>query len=288
VHRQAGNIVRRQRILREDLGWSIIDEESRGISTRWEVVSVEQWPYTWAPIFDCKNLPAPNQYLGRPDVPNQLLDLVDAINAVASNSRRVSRLHGHPKVWASGVADTADLDSGPDEALVIPDDATLGVLAPPSGVDGHLALWQRLETSLHKEGVYPEIAAGRLDGVGDLSGLALRILYGPMVRRLGQMRGTYGQLLRRVDRALLELAGYEVADTRVQWPEAVPEDPAGEAQTAIVLQEAGVSKRTTLEQMGFDPDVEAERTQMEREESGRGDLGAALMQFDAGNVDPQR
>lgn len=283
VHRPGGAIARRQRIIREDLGWSIVDEESRGMSTRWEVTGVEQWPFTWAPIFDCKNLPAANQYLGRPDVPGQLLDLIDAVNAVAGNSRRVSRLHGHPKVWMSGVADTADVSSGPDEALIVPDEATVGVIAPPSGVEGHLALWQRLETAIHKEGVYPEVAAGRLDGIGDLSGLALRILYGPMVRRLGQMRGTYGALIRRIDAALLDLAGYEYAPTAVQWPEAVPDDPAAEAQTAIALQEAGVSQRTSLEQMGYDPDVEEERRQMEREQSSVGNLGAALMQFDAGN-----
>lgn len=282
VPRPGGSIVRRQRIMREGLGWRIIDEEQTGNSSRWVVTGVSDWPFAWAPVFDTKNLPLANSYWGRPDLSGQMLDLVDAINGSASNGRRVSRLHGHPKVWATGIADETDLASGPEDALILPDDAQLGVLAPPSTVEQHLALWARLDTTLHKEGAFPEIAAGRLEGIGQLSGLALGILYGPLVRRVGQMRGLYGGLLSRVNLALLELAGYDPERTDPRWPDVVPTDELAQAQAAQAQQDAGVSRRTALEQAGYDPDLEAERRQLERETEPRQNLGAALQQFDAG------
>jgi hypothetical protein len=274
VMRDGKPLAKRQRIERDGLGWSIVDEESSGTSNRWRHVDTIAWPYPWPPIFDCKNLPHPNSYYGSPDMSDQALDLVDAINASASNGRRVGRLHGHPRVYATGIADIVDLGGGPEDALVLPDEATIGVLAPPSTVDQHLALMAKLEQVWHKEVSLPEIAAGRLDGVGDLSGLALRILYAPTLRRVGSMRGYYGAMLDRVA-------------TEPRWPEVVPADPKAEGESAQALQVAGVSKRTTLEQMGYDPDVEAERTQMEREDAATGNLGAELLRFNAGGPDHQ-
>ena len=150
-----------------DSPWVITDEiERRG--GRWDQYGpgVTAWPHRDPPIFTCKNLPNPNEWWGRPDVDDDLLSQQDSINAVASNARRVSRLHGHPKLWMSGLGD-GELPASPDAAIVLPDeDSRIGMLTPPAVIDQHLALYEALRDAFHAQARVPRFVAGRLDNVG--------------------------------------------------------------------------------------------------------------------------
>lgn len=274
-------IAKRQRIVNEGLGWVIVDEESDAATTRWTVTGTTRWLYPWPPVIDTKNLPRPNQYWGRPDVDVDLLRLQDAINAVGSDARRVSRLLGHTQVWASGVQGD-DLSADPGEAILLPDDAKMGVVGPPSTPDAHLRLLERFKSAFHEQVRVPEVTAGRLDGIGQLSGLAMRILYGPLMRKVSVARGLYGGLIDETNRRLLELADYEVVETKPAWPKVVPTDPKEDALTAQERQKAGVSIQTTLQELGLDPEAEATQRQVEAESRPVNDLGAALLGFNAG------
>ena len=272
---------KRQRIIAQDLGWLIVDEESPPGTARWSTVAETLWPYEWAPVVATKNLPKPNVYYGRPDIDADLMRLQDAINATAGDARRVSRLLGHSQVWASGV-DAGDLTADPGEAVILPDDARIGVIGPPATPNAHLELLARFKSAFHEQARVPEITAGRLDGVGQLSGLALSILYGPLVRKVGVARGLYGGLIDTINRRVLELADYDPVGTEPQWPPTVPSDPKERAITAQEQQKAGVSIATSLSTMGVDAETEATQRQVEQEQERAGDLGAAMLAFDSG------
>ncbi len=51
----------------------------------WETVSDVRWPYAFAPIVDCQNLPAPNEYWGVSDIEDDLIEITDASNFIMSN-----------------------------------------------------------------------------------------------------------------------------------------------------------------------------------------------------------
>jgi hypothetical protein len=272
---------KRQVMYRDGSEWVIEDQVARIANpSAWETVAQTPWRFSWAPIVSVQNLPEPNSYWGRPDLTSDVLETQLAINRVMSNAARVQRIHGHPKVVAKGVGE-GDLDVGPDEAIVLPDsDSEISLLEPSATVSDHIELFKTVKSALHEISRVPEITAGKLDNVGQLSGLALKILYGPLVRKTEVKRRLYGDLVRRTSAYMLELGGYgPMADIRLQWPEIIPDDPMMEASAAEALQRAGVSKATTLSEMGYDPESEAERRAGEQT-----NLGAALLTaFDRGD-----
>lgn len=272
-------VERRQVIEREGPIWLITDQERAGTG-KWLTLDVNGWPYPWPPIIDCQNLPEPNAWWGRPDLTADVLDTQAAVNRVLSNAARVQRIHGHPKVWASGVGDGEALDAAPDEAILLPDpDSKIGTIEPGSHVTDHVELYRVVKASLHEISRIPEITAGRLDNIGQLSGLALQILYGPLVRKTETKRRLYGEMVRTTSQRLLELAGFgpDVA-VDLQWPEIVPTDDEERATAAEALQRAGVSRATALERIGFDPEAEAEARAGEQANIG----DALLTSFDRG------
>ena len=275
-------IAKRQVIRPDGSEWVIIDQESRDAGgAKWVTIpdGETRWRFSWAPIVDTQNLPEPNAYFGRPDLTEDVVETQLAINRVLSNAARVQRIHGHPKVVAKGVGD-GDLDVGPDEAIVLPDtDSEVSLLEPRATVADHIELFKTVKAALHEISRIPEITAGRLDNVGQLSGLALKILYGPLVRKTETKRRLYGRLMHDVSVRVAELGGFGAGlDATMRWPEIIPDDPMMEATTAEALQRAGVSVATTLAEMGYDPDAEAERRAQDQT-----NIGAALLTaFDQG------
>lgn len=271
-------VTRRERWLRDGSVWQYLKEQAAS-NDRFRVVDSAVWGWPFPPVFCCKNLPAPNEFGGRPDVTTDLMNLQDAINGTASDARHISRLLGHPQLWFAGV-DAQQLTAKPGEALLLPDEAKGGVLSPGAAPGGHLALIEALKAVYHEQSRVPEIAAGRLDNVGQLSGLALRILYGPLQRRTATQRRLYGDgLISEVNAALLALAEYEPATTVLAWPDNLPQDEGELAKDAQDKQRAGVSMRTTLGELGYDPDAEEDRRKDEADERAQGVAGA-LAQFD--------
>lgn len=274
--------VRRQRIVAEGLGWLIIDEISTSEGRRFEELERTAWTYPWPPIIHGKNLPAPNEFYGSPDVDQALRDLNDSMNAVLSNARKVSRLHGHPMLWGSGMSGETDVSLNPGEMLMLPDaQSRIGNLSPIPSVQGHLDLAARLKAAFMEGVRVPEITTGKLDNVGQLSGLALSILYGPLVRKTEVKRRHYGYMIDELNRRLLEIADFEPRRTKIDWPAIVPKSDLEEAQTAEARQRAGVSKATTLTEMGYDAEVETLARRDERDAS----LVEAMTAFDRGQED---
>lgn len=272
---------KRQVIYRDGPGWMIEDQVATVTNPNaWQTIDQTPWRFYWAPIIAVQNLPEPNSYWGRPDLTSDVLETQLAINRVMSNAARVQRIHGHPKVVAKGVGE-GDLDVGPDEAIVLPDiDSEISLLEPSATVSDHIELFKTVKSALHEISRVPEVTAGKLDNIGQLSGLALKILYGPLVRKTEVKRRLYGELIRETSEYMLELGGYgPESEIRIQWPEIIPSDPAMEATAAEALQRAGVSQSTTLSELGYDPEAESERRAGEQT-----NIGAALLTaFDRGN-----
>jgi hypothetical protein len=271
-------VVRRQWIERNGATWQITDEESRGAGS-WATLSSAPWPYTWAPIVDCQNLPLPNEFWGLSDIEGDVLELNNSLNFVLSNLKRVIRFHAHPKTWARGVMDN-ELHVSPDEVIILQsENGELHNLEMQSDLSSSITLYDRLREALHEVSRVPEVATGKLDGIGALSGLALQILYQPLIEKTEVKRRTYGGLVVELNRRLLDLGGFGPDNvTALHWPEMLAADTMAERQTAIIDKELGVSRDTLLQQLGYDPDLESKKRQSEQAELG----DSLLASFDRG------
>ncbi len=278
----------RQLIERDGERWKIRDQEAeadttstgRSSTSTWRTVNEEPWPFSWPPILECQNLPSPNDFWGMADLEGDILDLNKSINFLLSNLNKIIEVHGHPKTWANKMQNTDDdeIKMGVDNLIQLPGDGELHNLEMVSDLSSHIEFFARLREALHETSRIPEVATGKVEDLGSLSGIALFILYLPLLELTGTKRRTYGGLIRRLNRRLLEIGGYgQNHTTKIHWPQLLPVD----RQTLLQDKEIGVSDSTLMQKAGYDPEQEKKKRQEEAKE--KMNIGGALLgQFDRG------
>lgn len=258
----------RQTMTPDGRGWAIRDEQAHG-DGRWVTTAETEWRYSWAPVIGCQNMPAPNEYYGASDIDADLLGVNRAINAVMTNIALILRHHAHPKTYATGWTPGPKVRVGVDDLITLPMGAAIQTVEMKSDLGSSLQMYERLKSILHEIARIPEVATGKLDGLGGLSGIALKVLYTPMVEKTIVKQRTYGDMLADLNARLLEMGGYAPVDVIAHWPEIVPQDPYQEAQTAVLKSNVGFSRDTLIEEMGGDPAAEAANREADTQSIGQ-------------------
>jgi hypothetical protein len=266
-------IVYRETTFADGDHWVIREEHSLAANRNFTSSGPDiKWPYKFAPVFHCKNLPKPNEFYGKPDLSRFVLSLIYYIWRTDSLINRILRKHAHPKPVATGVK-SQDLKLGIEDILFLPDkEQTLKLLEMTGDLGGAMNFRKQLREGLAEVSHVPEVATSKLESVGQLSGYALKILYGPLIDLSKKKRLMYGRLTKEVIEAMMEIGGLGGRQTQLQWPDLVPNDPKEEAETYTLLNALGVSKDTILRKLGYDPDQEKEKS-----DSEANDLGSALL-----------
>lgn len=279
---QGHPVVRRQTIERRtEQSWAVIDEVSRG--SVWGVINEAVWAFPFAPVVHCQNMPCPNEYFGLSDLEPSLLDLCDAINRVTSHIAKLVRIHGFPKVYTKGVGDVSEIQLGMDSILQLQgDQAEIGYLQNNGDINASLALYDRLKEALFEQARIPEVATGRIRNLGQMSGVARKIAYGPLVDKTEAKRRTYGTLVEELSARLLVVGGQagNVEDARclLKWPEIIPSDPKEEAETLQLHDDLGVVSRETMAgKLGYDYAHEKELMDEEGAQAADNGLGGFPM-----------
>lgn len=259
----------RQLIERDGTRWMITDQVGSIDSLSWRTTGEQIWPYAWPPVVECQNLPAPNEFWGVSDIEPDILEVNMAINFVVSNTGRILKYHAHPKTWGKGF-DASQLKIAVDETLIIPSETgELHNLEMQTDLSSSIEFYKRLKEALHEASRIPEVATGKLESTSGLSGLALQILYQPLLEKTETKRLLYGDMLVELNRRMLEIGGFGTDNiTEIHWPELLPTDPLQERQAALIDQQLGVSTDTLLMRLGYDPDLEREKSQKSTEQLG--------------------
>lgn len=259
VEEEGATKVRRLRIERdggEGSGWVLLTEEA--IEGGWMVIDEEQWPHPYPPMGHAQNLPSPHEVYGLSDLEPDVLRLCLSIERVASNINRILRLYAHPRTWGKMIGDALNMDANPGAVIRLEHpDAALHNLEMSSDLGSSIEMYRRLVAALHETTRIPEVATGKLDSAGQLSSLALRILYSPLIAKTETKRRTYGQaIVEALKRCLdLEGLGYD-HDLSIVWPELVPSDPEMERRVAMLDMQLGVSRETVLHSLGYNAEAE--------------------------------
>ena len=248
--------------------WTLQDFILMPPGSKWQPMTAPiLWGHPWSPILHCQNLPAPCSYYGRADLTPDVLDLVAARSGILSHLKRIIRIHAHPKTIASGVNDL-NIEAGVDGLILLQSpDAKMYNLEMASDLSSSLATLAKIDDDLYALTAIPPITTGKVETAGELSGLALQILYGPLVAQTNVKRATYGGLIQELNSRLLELSGVPVPPMTTTWQEFVPvsepERLAG-AQSKIAI---GVSKATVLTELGYDAEDELTKSGKEHEQA---------------------
>lgn len=256
-------IGRRQRHVENEGGssWTIIEERSAEVGNRWNEMRREAWSYPFPQIVHGQNLPAPNRVYGRADLEADVLDLISAIEFATSNVNRILRFHAHPLWYTDAEGGLETLNRAIGRIVRFPKGTTIDKLEMDSDLTAPLSLIAELRQALHEITRIPEIAVGKVENIGALSGVALQILYQPLLELTETKRQTYGDIYTESTRRALIVSGRPDVEVTITWPEMLPSD----SETLIADQTLGiVSKRTLAGKRGYDYDVEAARIEEEK------------------------
>jgi hypothetical protein len=231
----------------------------------------EEWPWAFPPIFSCQNLPNPNEYWGTPDLTPDVIQMNKALILIESNISRILKFHAHPKTWATGIG-AAQIKIAADELICLQSpEAKIGTLEMLSDLSSSQNFAASIRSSMDEQTRVPAVALGRLVELprGNISGVALQLLFQPLLEKTTQKRRLYGKLIREVTRAalvmgnMLDIAEMEDYPIELHWQSLLPVDNLAEAQEALLLKQLGVSNTTLLEKLGYDPEDEREKSQAE-------------------------
>jgi hypothetical protein len=282
---KSGEDWKRHRIDSQQNGqWLISEEVSERGSGNWRLVNEVPWPYTWAPVFWCQNRPNPIDVWGISDL--EEADINDAINFTASNISRILRYHAHPRTIGTGFSAPELQNTSVDQFWSIPKaDAKVFNLEMQSDLVSAYQFWAGLREAYSKITGVPDLDPEKVN-VGQLSGFALRILYGDLLELTGVKRNTYGDMLSGINAGLLELGGRgQGVPVRNVWGDPLPTNQEVIWQALAGDRQQGLSLETYLEQRGYDPERELERIQ--EEQASRTTLGEELLRsFERGQVQP--
>lgn len=267
-----------------------LDEDRPGLWVTWTeqyfkgdwTVTVEQepWPWPWPMYVHGKNWPNANSFWGISDLEDA--DLNDAINSVASNLRRITRIYAHPVPWARGFG-KGDLPlDGSKFATATDPNATMGVLEMANELKSSFDYLQFLRTAFSEVTQVPENDPDRMT-IGAQSGFALQVLFDDLMSKTKIKRALYGQAIVTMNEHLLEMAGAGPDQQVVlHWGNPLPKN--ANDQNAVDGFDLGsdlASHETVATRRGLDWEQEQER--IAEESLDKQSIGAlALANFDAG------
>jgi hypothetical protein len=282
-----------------DTTWLITDQtrtQTGSANTPWLTTDQNEWQHPFPPIFHWQNLPNPNEACGMPDLTADIIQANKDINFTQSNIQKILEWHASPLTYATGLRNTT-LQRDPDVVLALPDGADLKNLEMASDLSSSLNFLATLRANMDEQSKVPAVALGRQSELpkGNLSGVALELLFMPLLQKTNMKRPLLGEALEQLCGAVLVLGGFqaEIGELEIitNWPQVLPHDPAADWQVAPVKNQMGVSKRTLLEENGYNFDEEQARNQDEQQQAltafAQGNGLPPVSPLPTGDEDPQ-
>jgi hypothetical protein len=224
------------------------------------------WPYTFPPIFQCQNLPRPNDLWGIPDITPDLIGVNNSLNLVQSNVNRIQKLFGSPVLYANGMGEGV-IDIKPGKIIRLPAvDSKITAVALASDTSNALAFAANLRSDIDEQSSVPGVATGRIADLphGTMSGIAIELLFMPLIKKTDKKRCLYGSIIIDICQALLILNGMSPdIEVTLAWQNALPSDDLPSVQSAIAKKELSISNTTLMRELGYDPEEELELSQTE-------------------------
>src|SRR5258707_3525330 len=219
-----------------------------------------EWPYPFPPLFGNKNLPFSNSYWGRPDITPGLIGLNTALNLVNSCANRVLKMFGGPILWGVGFAESA-IAVRPGYIMNLGDlGGKIDAVKIASDIPSAIQFAADLRSDIDELSHVPGVATGRIATMprGNLSGVAIELLFMPLLKKTDTKRCTYGGAIIEISRVLLVL-DHRNPDVEITlaWQNPLPHDDLPAVQAAVAKKELGMTNTSLLRSIGEDPEEEA-------------------------------
>lgn len=249
--------------------WFVVEYAGRS-ERRMERVGLDEWLHPFAPVIDWKNAPRPFQFYGRGDLRPRLND---SYNMVASNLNKIIYHHAGPQTVITGGGLADDQEAGPGTVIDdLPEGAKVYNLEMQSDLSNAMSFLNLLRSSLFSE-VRVVDKTSIKDKLGQITNFGVRMLYSDQLDAAYLKHLLYGSGLAEVTRRALLVMGADVERVDSIWEDPLPTNRKELVEGVKVERDMGMtSEQTLLEDLGRDPEVEAER---KAEEGEREDAAVA-------------
>lgn len=246
--------------------WRMTDRKKLIAGGDWIVTNDLHWNFPWSPIFTTQNLPFPHRVFGLSDIDDCIRRLNQSLNQGLTLTRRREYFLSHQKIWGKGFG-AGEVDLTPGKIPVFGDDGELNAIPEDANFGSNLDMARFIAERTFMQARVPEIATGKLDNVGQLSALAMQVLYGPLLSKTITKRALYGRMLRNLTFRAMEVARVPLDRLPLLiWKSPLPSDPVAERQKYLLEKELGVrSKASIAAELGID--WEHERPLIESEQA---------------------
>lgn len=202
------------------------------------------WPFPLAPIVHTKNLPCANSIWGYGDLEDVRLN--DALNLIASSTRKILRIHASPQTVAEGF-NPGMLRREANQIWEIPEGTggKLYNLEMQSDLEASRKFYLELRAAFYAMGRMPDIA--QIGNLGALTNFGLRVLFADALERTATKQMMYGDLIVRLNRLLCLIGGKgDSVQTKLTWPDPLPVNKKENVETVAAEQALGITSDETL------------------------------------------
>jgi hypothetical protein len=230
---------------------------------------VDTIPYRSLPAAWIRNQPVIGQSFGMSDL-DGVVELTQLYDHLTSKQAQIVDLNAAPIPVISGMKYTAEVEKNLKSVWFLEDSAAKAFYlehnARPEALESILA---RIVSDLHKLTQIPPIAFGQMDtGVSQISGVAMSIIYGPLLAKTNEKRGPMAAGLERGMAIALQAKGFTVHKSQIKamWQDPLPKDVLAAIQAESLMVSGGLSSvRAAMDRLGVDsPEDELKRIGVEK------------------------
>lgn len=227
---------------------------------------VEQQSYDVLPVVWIRNQELMGWPYGISDL-DCVIDLVEEYDHVAGKQTKIIDYHAAPVPVFKGIK-ASEIEKHANTAYFLPTDGSAEFLewkGDHPDIDRQLT---RIRNALAEMSETPPVAFGQADsGLTSISGVALQILYGPLIGKTRRRQAFWSPPLQRLMWLCLQRAGFDVPldSVRPVWGKGLPVD--GQARVAEEASKVAAelsSRKSAMTALGVeDPDAELKRIVLE-------------------------
>lgn len=252
-----------------------------------ESYTYDEKAFGGVPAVWIRNQRVKGDIFGRSDI-QPIIDLVEEYDHLCQKMTRVIDYYGSPNIYVKGVTKKQiEMSKGERTMYFLPVDAEMGFVewkGSAPGIEEHM---NRVRETLSELSETPQIAFSKVDsGVSNVSGVALKILYGPLLAKTERKRQSWGPSLEKIMKMALIAEGFtdiKQDDIYIEWLSPLPENPVEDWSVATSQQNAGVSQSQTLKERGY-TEQEIQGFQEENLKKEEEAMDIQLKKFNAGTA----
>ena len=168
-----------------------------------ELIDSRPNPVGRVPVIHIPNLPVSGSPWGLPDC-QDIISINRQYNEIATSVADIINYHAEPITIITG-AKASQLERGAKKIWAgLPKDAKVENLEGGfQGLEGALRYLELLKRTMHEMVGVPETALGQIQPISNTSGVALSILFQPLMNRYRQKVTMYGEGIQRINELIL-------------------------------------------------------------------------------------